>query len=143
MNSFTCIARLGADPETIQLGDREGRKVRLAEEVPGKKNITRWFNAIFSGRDVETVDRIRKGDTIMVTGALALTEYSPKKTRYKGEKVKSDEMPFAKLMQVIKSPSFFEGDAADAAEEAQADGVTATEDPISGAAVSPDEDPLA
>jgi single-stranded DNA-binding protein len=136
MNNFTAICNLGADPESIQLGDREGRKIRLAEKAPGKKAITRWFNAIVTGKDVEIADRLRKGDTIAVTGQLVQTEFAPKKPRYKGEKVKADEMPFCKLMQVIKSKTFFggeEGEGGDAEEPAfNPDGVSETEDPLAG-----------
>lgn len=141
MNNFSAVARLGMDPETIQLGDREGRKLRLVEEAPGKKSIARWFNAIVTGKDVEIADRLEKGDQIFITGQLALTEYTPKKTKYKGEKVKSDEMPFAKILQVLKSEKFFgggedgeEGSEAEqaATEDAGTDGVTATEDPLAG-----------
>jgi single-stranded DNA-binding protein len=141
MNNFSAVARLGMDPESIQLGDREGRKLRLVEEAPGKKSIARWFNAIVTGKDVEIADRLEKGDQIFITGQLALTEYSPKKTKYKGEKVKSDEMPFAKILQVLKSEKFFGGGDAEGSEAEQAaegtesdttDGVTATEDPLAG-----------
>lgn len=144
MNNFSAVIRLGADPESIQLGDREGRKLRCAEEAPGKKSITRWFSAIVTGKDVEIADRLEKGDMLFITGQLALTEYAPKKTRYKGEKVKSDEMPFAKILQVLKSEKFFGGgedgeeQGGDRADQEPDSGVTATEDPIAGG-----EDPLA
>ena len=134
MNNGTYVVNLGADPETIKLGEKEGRKLRCAEKAPGKKNITRWFNAIVTGYDTETADRLRKGDSIVLVGQMALTEWAPKKPRYKGEMVKSDEMPFAKILQVVKSPSFFNAD--DAAEEPA--GITTTEAPdLAG------DDPLA
>lgn len=115
-NNFTAIVNLGADPETIQLGDREGRKLRLADKARGKKAITRWFNMLVTGKDCEVADRLRKGDSILVTGELALTEYKPKKAK-KGEMVRADEMPFGKILQVVKSPSFFGVEEGDDAEE--------------------------
>jgi single-stranded DNA-binding protein len=136
-NSGSYIVRLGDDPETIQLGKTEGRKLRCADNTFGKKAITRWFNAIVTGRDAETADRLRKGDRIVITGQLVLEEYAPKKPRYKGEKVRTDVMPFAKITEVLASESYFGGgdDAGDAAEE----GVVETEAPD----LSADEDPLA
>jgi single-stranded DNA-binding protein len=137
VNNFSAVVRLGADPESIQLGDREGRKLRVAEKAAGKKAITRWFNIIVTGKDTETADRLEKGDQIFITGQLVLTEYKPKKQRFKGEMVKSDEMPVGKILQVLKSEKFFggekeEGDSEDGADTAsgKGPGVTETEDPL-------------
>ena len=107
MNNYTAIVTLGKDPEVVKLGEREGRKVRVVDKTYGKKAVDRWFTAIFSGPDVATMDRLRKGNQIAVTGTLVLEEYEPKKPRYKGEKIKDDVMAYAKLLQVVKSPSFF------------------------------------
>ncbi len=107
MNNTTMVINLGADPEHIQLGDKEGRKLRCAEKAPGKKSVTRWFGAIVTGHDVEVADRLAKGDCLVVVGQLQLTEYVPKKPRFKGETIKTDEMPFCKILQVVKSPTFF------------------------------------
>ena len=107
MNTYSAIVTLGKDPEAIKLGEREGRKIRVVDKTYGKKAIDRWFTAILSGPDVATVDRLRKGDQVFLTGALIQEEYEPKKPRYKGEKVKDDTMPYAKLAQVVKSPTFF------------------------------------
>lgn len=136
MNIGCWTGNLGADPEAIQLGDKEGRKLRLAEKAPGKRNITRWFNAIVVGYDVETADKLRKGDTIILQGQMTKQEYKPKKPRYKGETREVDEMPFAKIFQVVKSPTFFAGDDAETTE-----GVEATADPTT--AETPADDPLA
>jgi hypothetical protein len=46
---------------SIQLGEKEGRKLRCAEKAPGKRNITRWFNAIVTGYDNETADKLKQG----------------------------------------------------------------------------------
>lgn len=116
-NSFTCVANLGADPEPFTIGERELMKVRCATEVPGKKQITRWFNATLSGRDTEVAARLKKGDKILITGQLGKSTYVPKKPRYKGEVIEVDEMPYARIMQVIKSPTFF----AAAEEQAEVD----------------------
>jgi hypothetical protein len=106
-NSGTYIVNLGKDPEQLTLGGRECYKLRCAEKAATKKAITRWFTAIVGGPDVDTASRLKSGDTIAVTGELALTEYPAKKARYKGEMIREDEIPFAKIMRVIKSPSFF------------------------------------
>jgi single-stranded DNA-binding protein len=105
-NSGTYIVNLGKAPEKLELGGRECYKLRCAEKAGNKKAITRWFTAIVGGPDAGTAARLAQGDTIAVTGELSLTEYKNKKTR---EMVKEDEMPFAKIMRVIKSPSFFAG----------------------------------
>ncbi len=134
MNKSMYVVSLGADPEQIQLGDKEGRKLRCAEKARGKKAITRWFNAIVVGYDNDTADRLRKGDTIILDGELVLEEYAPKKPKYKGEKVRTDSMPFAKIFQVVKSPTFFGQNEASEEGEPAADGttdqITETEDPL-------------
>lgn len=131
MNQGFYLVNLGADPESITLGDKEGRKLRVADNTPGKKSITRWFNAIVSGRDVATCDeQLEKGSTIILTGQLQQEEYSPKKARYKGEKVKVDTMPFAKIFMVVKGKAKAEGE--DGEEAAADDGITTTEDGLAG-----------
>jgi single-stranded DNA-binding protein len=116
-NNGTYIVNLGKDPEKLELGGRECYKLRCAEKAGNKKAITRWFTATVGGPDCATAARLGQGDTIAVTGELSLTEYKNKKTR---EMVKEDEMPFAKLMRVIKSPTFFAGDKPDADADAGA-----------------------
>ncbi len=106
-NNGTYIVNLGKPPEALQLGGRDCVKLRCAEKAGNKKAITRWFTAIVGGPDTETAMRLDQGDTIAITGELSLTEYKAKKPRYKGEMIEEDEMPFAKLMRVIKSPTFF------------------------------------
>lgn len=140
MNNGTYIVNLGAEPENIQLGEREGRKLRVCDNTPGKKTIGRWFNAIVTGKDVEIADRLEKGATIALSGQLCLEEYSPKKPRFKGEKVKVDTMPYAKILQVIKSEKFFGG--GDADEEAPADGDSGVTD-MEAPSLDGADDPLA
>lgn len=106
-NNGTYIVNLGKDPEKLELGGRECYKLRCAEKAATKKAITRWFTAIVGGPDVATAARLAQGDTIALAGEMALTEYKAKKPRYKGEMIREDEMPFAKLLRVIKSPTFF------------------------------------
>src|SRR5262245_44100632 len=108
-NSGVWIVRLGAEPETIKLGEREGRKLRVVCNTFGKNSEDRWFNAIVTGKDVEVADRLEKGNQIALSGQLVQESYKPKKARFKGEQVKVDTMPFAKIMEVIKSDSFFNG----------------------------------
>jgi single-stranded DNA-binding protein len=127
-NSTTMVVNLGADPETIQLGEKEGRKLRVAEKARGKRAQTRWLNAIVTGFDTETADRLRKGDSIILTGELVLEEYAPRNPKYKGEKVRTDSMPFAKILQVVRSPSFFKSNEYEDT-EATGTGVTVTDAP--------------
>lgn len=115
-NSYTGFVNLGRDPEPLTLGGRECYKLRCAEKAASKKAITRWFTAIVGGPDTATAARLRSGDTIAITGELALTEYTPKAGKNKGQKQTEDEMPFAKIMRVVKSPSFFSDDEAPAGE---------------------------
>lgn len=116
-NSGTYIVNLGKDPEKLELGGRECYKLRCGEKAATKKAITRWFTAIVGGPDVATAARLATGDTIAVTGELALTEYKARKPRYNGEMIREDEIPFAKIMRVIKSPTFFGDTKTEEAEE--------------------------
>lgn len=106
-NNGTYVVNLGKDPESLELGGRPVYKLRCAEKAGNKKAITRWFTAIVGGPDVDAASRLAQGDTIILAGELSLTEYKAKKPRYKGEMIREDEMPFAKLLRVIKSPTFF------------------------------------
>jgi single-stranded DNA-binding protein len=108
-NVTTASVNLCRDPETIQMGEREATKVRVADNT-GSRNETRFFNVLFTGRDAETANRLRQGDKIIVTGQLVVNSYKAKKDGKgvkKGQTMTSDEMPFARLMEVVKSPSFF------------------------------------
>jgi single-stranded DNA-binding protein len=118
-NNGTYIVNLGKDPEKLELGGRECFKLRCAEKAATKKAITRWFTAIVGGPDTATAARLAQGDTIAITGELALTEYKAKKPRYKGEMIREDEIPFAKIMRVLKSPSFFSDAEAPAGESGE------------------------
>lgn len=106
-NVFTAVVNLGADPEVITLGTREVYKLRLADRGIGKKAVTRWFTGLFSGPDLNTCKRLVKGDQIMVSGSLNQTEYKPKQPKFKGQTINGDEMPFGKILQVLKSDTFF------------------------------------
>ncbi len=106
-NNGTYIVNLGKDPEPLVLGGKDVFKIRCAEKAASKKAITRWFTAIVGGPDLETAGKLAQGDTIALSGELSLTEYKAKKPRYKGEMIREDEMPFAKILRVIKSPTFF------------------------------------
>lgn len=110
-NNGVWIVNLGADPEPIKLGDKDLYKLRCADKTPGKKSITRWFQAMVGGPDMNTAARLVKGDCIALAGQMTKEEYAPKKPRYKGEKVEVDSMPFAKIMQVVKSETFFNREA--------------------------------
>lgn len=127
-NNGTYIVNLGKDPEELELGGRKCFKLRCAEKAATKKAVTRWFTAIVGGPDVDTASRIAKGDSIALAGEMALTEYKAKKPRYKGEMIREDEMPFAKILRVIKSPTFF----ADNSEEQPAEAGAPTADAPEG-----------
>lgn len=139
MNFNVSVVSLGADPEEIQLGEKTGMKLRCAEKARGKKSVTRWFNAIVTGYDADDAKKLRKGDKLVIMGEMAKTEYKPKKPRYKGEMGNSDEMSFAKILVIIKSPTFFADDeSAEDGEGAETGDVTTTDAPDLGA-----DDPLA
>jgi single-stranded DNA-binding protein len=116
-NNFTCIVNLGAKPEEIVIGERRLMKLRCAEKAGSKNAETRWFSALVSGPDVATAERLEKGDTLAVTGELVSKAYTPKSGPNKGKKQIEDEIPYAKILRVIKSPSFFSEAPADAPEE--------------------------
>lgn len=117
-NNGSWVVNLGKAPESLELGGRPCYKIRCAEKAATKKAITRWFTAIVGGPDVDTASRLDKGDTIIVTGEMALTEYKASKPKYKGEMIREDEIPFAKILRVVKSPTFFAEDKAPDAEGA-------------------------
>lgn len=118
MNTFTGIVNLCREPEDLELGGRPCKKLRLADNTFGKNSETRFFDAIVSGNDAEVAGRLKQGDQICVSGTLTLTSYKAKKGKNKGKTIQSDQMPFAKILQVTKSPSFFEGNGDDSADEA-------------------------
>lgn len=105
-NNGTYICYLGRDPEEMQLGGRDVVKLRLSNST-GKKHETRWFNAIVGGPDTDVAKQLKSGDQVAVAGQLNYTSWTPKKGKDAGKKQFGDEMPFAKLLQVLKSPTFF------------------------------------
>lgn len=106
-NHGTYFVNLGKDPELLDLGGRNVYKLRCAEKAANKKAVTRWFSALVGGPDGDVAARLAKGDSIAIMGEMSLTEYKPKKQRYPGEMVREDEMRFAKIFKIIKSPTFF------------------------------------
>lgn len=142
MNNYTAIVNLCRAPEELELGGRKCMKLRLADNTFGKNSETRFFNAIVSGNDAEVAARLASGDQICLSGTLVATSYKAKKGKNKGKTMQADEMPFAKILQVTKSPTFFAGkddegeaDAADESEPDLADADTGDTDPA--------DDPLA
>jgi single-stranded DNA-binding protein len=125
-NTYTVVGNLTSDPETLTLGEREVRKLRMADNTFGKNSQTRFFDVIVSSSpDIAVADRLAKGDQIVVSGQLVAGEYTAKKnSKYakKGQKVKTDSIPFGRIMQVTKSLTFFTPDTS-----FEADGETATE----------------
>jgi single-stranded DNA-binding protein len=114
MNNYTAIVNLTADVEDLTLGERDVKKLRVADNTFGKNSKTRFFDIIVSsGPDIAVASRLAKGDQIVVTGTLVAGEYTAKKnSKYakKGQKVQTDSMPFGRILQVTKSPTFFNQD---------------------------------
>ena len=133
-NVFTAVVNLCRDPEPLTLGEREVMKLRLADNT-SKKNETLFFGAIVSGYDAETAKRLATGDQIVISGQLTATSYKAKKAGKnvkKGDTVHAMEMPFAKIVQVVKSPTFSGETEATAAPD-DAPGITpsdAVDDPL-------------
>lgn len=117
MNTFTAVVNLCRAPEDLQLGARDCVKLRVADNTFGKSE-TRFFDAIVSGPDVETARKLSQGDQIVVSGTLQKTSYKAKKGKMKGKTVEQDQMPFAKILQVTKSESFFNGGDEDGVDDA-------------------------
>lgn len=136
-NNYTACCNLTKDPEDLTLGERELVKLRLADNTFGKGTETRFFDALVGGPDVEAARQLKSGDQVVVTGQLTKTSYKSKKGKNKGKTVEADSMPFAKLMQITRSPSFFSGESAD---EPEPDG--STEAPDLGADEGDGTDPL-
>ena len=109
MNTFTAIANICRDPEALVLGERQCMKLRLADGTYGKNAETRFFDAIVSGPDAAVAKRLKSGDQLVISGTLVATSYKSKKGKMAGKTVQADSMPFAKILQITKSPSFFAG----------------------------------
>lgn len=114
MNNYTAIVNLTADVEDLKMGERDVKKLRVADNTFGKNSETRFFDVIVSsGPDMEVAGRLAKGDQIVVTGTLVAGSYKAKKnSKYakKGQTIKTDSMPFGRILQVTKSPTFFNQD---------------------------------
>lgn len=113
-NTYTAVVNLTADPEDLKLGDRDTKKLRVADNTFGKNSETRFFDIIVSSApDMAVAERLLKGDQIVVSGQLVAGSYKAKKnSKYakKGQVIKTDSIPFGRIMQVTKSPSFFNQD---------------------------------
>lgn len=139
-NQYTAVVNLTQDPEDLTLGEREVVKLRCADNTFGKNTETRFFDALVAGPDVEAARRLSKGDQIVITGQLTKTSYKAKKGKNKGKIMEADSMPFAKLMQITKSESFFNSKP----DDDETDGAEQTEEPDLEAPADADtgEDPL-
>ena len=109
MNTFTAVCNLCKAPEDIELGGRPCKKLRLADNTHGKNTETRFFDATVSGHDAETAARLESGDQVVITGTLASVSYKSKKGKNAGQTVVCDSMPFARILQVTRSKTFFAG----------------------------------
>lgn len=123
MNIHTAVVTLAAAPEAKTIGSKDIVELRVADRSFGRNAVTKFYTATVSGRDAENARRLTKGDSVFITGSMQAREYTNKK----GIKVQVDEMPFCRLVQVLKSDSFFAkdddaGDAAAAETQAAVDG---------------------
>lgn len=120
-NTFTTVCNLTQDPEAIKLGERDIVKIRVADNTYGKRAEPRYLNALLGGPDFEAGKRLRKGDQVVLSGTLVKTSYKATKGKMKGKTVESDEMPFAKLIQVTRSETFFASSDDDSTDDNAAD----------------------
>lgn len=147
MNTYTAIVNLTHDVENLTLGEREVKKLRVADNTFGKNSETRFFDVIVSsGPDMDVAGRLTKGDQIVVTGTLVASSYKAKKnSKYakKGQTIKTDSMPFGRILQVTKSPTFFNQEDSFDTEELEGEAEGSTEEPdLSEAQDEGGEDPL-
>lgn len=117
MNNYTAVVNLCREPEDLELGGRPCKKLRLADNTFGKNSETRFFDAIVSGNDAAVASRLARGDQIVITGTLVASSYKGKKGKNKGKTMQADQMPFGKILQVTKSPTFFSSKPDDDTEE--------------------------
>lgn len=121
MNHGTYIVNVAKDPEQREIGESKIVRLRVADSTFGKNSVTNFFNAEFRGRDAEAVMKLKSGNQIAITGTLKKVTYRPKSGPNKGKKVEDFEMPFANLLQVLKSETFFGGEKAEPAPDAEPD----------------------
>lgn len=114
MNIGIYFVNLTSDPEELKLGERDCVKLRVADNTPGKNSEPRFFDAILGQqRDTDKARRLAKGDRIALQGTLELGSYKAKKDGRgikKGQTIRTDSMPFATIIEVVKSPTFFAKD---------------------------------
>lgn len=120
-NQYIAVVNLTQDPEDLTLGEREVVKLRCADNTFGRNTETRFFDAIVSGPDLVAGRQLKKGDQVVISGQLCKTSYKSKSGKNKGKTMEADSMPFAKLMQITKSPSFFSGEGKADTEEENSD----------------------
>ena len=107
MNNFTAVVNVCRAAEPLKLGERECMKLRVADNTFGKNTKTMFIDAIVSGPDTDVSAKLAAGDQIVISGTLKLGEYKAKKGKLKGKMVATYEIPFCKILQVTKSPTFF------------------------------------
>lgn len=147
MNTFTAVVNLTSDVEDLKLGERDVKKLRVADNTFGKNSEARFFDVIVSSKpDMDVAERLAKGDQIVVTGTLVAGSYKAKKnSKYakKGQVIKTDSMPFGRILQVTKSATFFNQDADGEATDVPDDGSTDEPDITDAPADEGADDPLA
>lgn len=141
-NQFTAVCNLTKDPEELTLGERELVKLRVADNTFGKNALPRYFDALVGGPDVDAARQLKTGDQVVLTGQLVKSSYKSKSGKTKGKTVETDSMPFAKLMQITRSPSFFGADDAEGGGDEPEAGDPGTDDAVAGDSGAGD-DPMA
>ena len=144
MNTYTAVVNLCKDPEPLKLGEKELMKLRLADNTFGKNAETRFLDALVAGQDKDVAEQLKSGDQIVISGTLVKGSYTAKKNGKgvkRGQKIMTDSIPFARIVQVTKSESFFNG-----AGDEGGDGGDGTETEVgdeTAADEGADENPLA
>lgn len=144
MNTYTAVVNLCKDPEPLKLGEKELMKLRLADNTFGKNAETRFLDALVAGQDKDVAEQLKSGDQIVISGTLVKGSYTAKKNGKgvkRGQKIMTDSIPFARIVQVTKSESFFNG-AGDAEAGDESDGTEAGDDTAADEGGA-DENPLA
>lgn len=103
MNIHSAVVTLVNPPEAKQIGTKDIVELRVADRSFGRNAVTKFYTATVSGKDAENAKRLAKNDSLFISGSMQTREYTNKK----GIKVQVDEMPFCRIVQILKSDTFF------------------------------------
>ena len=81
LNSYSCTARLGSQPEIKTVGENKVANFRIAvgagKDKKTDKDLTVWLGVTAWGRDADTVDKfLNKGSRAAFSGRLSQREYT-------------------------------------------------------------------